>query len=94
MVSASALGAEERGDEGAEADGESRAEWVAFGSCRRKRRDGFSYGPTARRGDTRGGGYMRRAWSGRGGQSTVPVRGGGSGRSAITRARRQHPGAI
>jgi hypothetical protein len=67
----SALGAEERGDERAEADGESRAEWAVFGGYRGKRRDGFSHGLTGGRGDARGGGCMRRAWSRRGGRSTA-----------------------
>jgi hypothetical protein len=64
----------------------SRAEWAAFDGCREKRRDGFSYGPTVRRDDARGGGCMRHAWSGHGGRSTAPARGGGSGRAAVTRA--------
>jgi hypothetical protein len=48
VVGASALGAEECGDEGAEAEGKSRVEWAVFSGCRGKRRDGFSYGPTVR----------------------------------------------
>jgi hypothetical protein len=43
----SVLGAEERDDERAEADDESKAEWVTFVGCRGKRRDDFSHGPTA-----------------------------------------------
>jgi hypothetical protein len=89
----SALGGEERGDERAEADGESRAEWAVFGGYRGKRRDGFSHGPTGGRGDPRGGGCMRRAWSRRGGRPIVSARSGGSGHAAVTRARRQHPSA-
>jgi hypothetical protein len=49
VVGALALGAVERGDERAEADGESRAEWAAFGSYHRKRRDAFSHGRQHRR---------------------------------------------
>jgi hypothetical protein len=64
-----------------------------FGGCHGKRRDGFSHGLTARRGDARGGGCMRHMWSGHGGRLTAPARGGGSGCAAIARARRQHPGA-
>jgi hypothetical protein len=69
VVGASALGAEDYGDEGAEERGESRPERAVFGGSRGKRRDGFSHGPTTRRGDARGGGCMRRVWSGHGGQS-------------------------
>jgi hypothetical protein len=43
----SALGAEECGDESVEERAQSRAEWVAFGGCRGKGRDGFSHRPTA-----------------------------------------------
>jgi hypothetical protein len=53
------LGGQGRGGEGAERSGR------AFGGCRGKRRDDFSYELTARRGDARGGGYMCYAWSGR-----------------------------
>jgi hypothetical protein len=49
----------------------------------------FSFGPIARGDDARGSGYMRRARSRRGGWSIAPVRGGGSGRAAVTCARRQ-----
>jgi hypothetical protein len=94
VVGASALGGEEYGDEGAEEHGESRAQWVAFGGCHGKRRDSFSHRPIARRGDAEGGGCMRRAWSGRGGWSAAPTRGGGSGHAAIVPARRQRPGAV
>jgi hypothetical protein len=65
------LGAEERGDERAEEDGESRVEWATFGACRRKRRDGCSHGPTVRQGEAQGGGCMRRVWSKRGGWSAA-----------------------
>jgi hypothetical protein len=85
VVGASALGAEKCSDEGPEEHGESRVEWVAFDGCRGKRRDGFSHGPTAWRGDTWGGGCKCYSWSGRGGRSIVPAWGGGSGRAAIAR---------
>jgi hypothetical protein len=75
----SALAAEECGDEGAVERSESSGV-AAFGGCRGKRRDGFS---TARRGDARGDGCMRRAWSGCGDQSAASVRGGVSGRVAV-----------
>jgi hypothetical protein len=69
----SALRAEECGNEGVEERSESKVEWVAFGGCHEKRRDSFSHGPTARRGDARGDGCMRRAWSKRSGQSVAPA---------------------
>jgi hypothetical protein len=47
VVGALALGTEECSDKGAEERGESRAESASFGGFRRKRRDGFSHGPTA-----------------------------------------------
>jgi hypothetical protein len=68
VVGASALGAEDCSDEGAEECGDSRPERAVFGGYRGKRRDGFSHGPTARRGDAQGGGCMRRLWSGHGGR--------------------------
>jgi hypothetical protein len=72
VVSPLALGAEERSE---------RQNGAA--STRRlllkEERTGFSFGPTARGEDARGGGCMRFMWSGRGGRSTVPTRGGGSG---------------
>jgi hypothetical protein len=37
---------------------------------------------------------MRGAWSGRGGWSTASARDGDSGRTAVTCARRQRPGAV
>jgi hypothetical protein len=46
----------------------------------------FSFGPIARGDDAQGGGCMGHAWSGRGGWSTAPMWGGGSGRAAVTRA--------
>jgi hypothetical protein len=48
VVGASALGAEECGDERAEMHSESRAELAAFSGYHEKRRDGFSHGPTTR----------------------------------------------
>jgi hypothetical protein len=92
VVGASALGAEEHDNERAEADGVSRAEWATFGGCHRKRRDDFSHGPTVRRGETRGGDWMRHMWKGHGGQLVASARGGASGYAAITCARCQHPG--
>jgi hypothetical protein len=49
VVGASVLGVVDRGDERAEADGESRAEWAAFDGSHRKRRDAFSHGRQHRR---------------------------------------------
>jgi hypothetical protein len=86
VVGASALGAEECGEQGAEKHSESRVEWTAFYGCHGKRRDGFSHGPTARRGDARGDGYMRHAWSRHGGRSAASGQGGSSGRAAVVRA--------
>jgi hypothetical protein len=53
VVGASTLGAEERGDERAEEDGESRVEWPTFGAYHGKRRDGCSHEPTVRQGEAR-----------------------------------------
>jgi hypothetical protein len=80
----SSLGAEGHGDEGLEADDE-RQSGVGGRSVAAAGRgeNGFSFGPTAQRDDARGGGYMHRAWIGCGSQSTVPMRGGGSGRAAV-----------
>jgi hypothetical protein len=93
VVSASSLGAEERGDEGVEAHGESRVGWHLVAVTGRGK-NGFSFGPTARRDDARGSGGMRHEWSGRGGQSTAPTRGSGSSHAAVAHARRQRPCAI
>jgi hypothetical protein len=73
VVGTSALGAEKCGDVGAEERGESRAEWVSFGGCRGKRRDGFSHGLTLQQGHAWGGGCMHHAWSRRGGRSAAPT---------------------
>jgi hypothetical protein len=48
VVGASALGAEERGDGGAEADGKSRVEWVGVRRLSRKEERMVFLGPTAR----------------------------------------------
>jgi hypothetical protein len=89
VVSASVLGAEERGDEGAEADDERQSGVDGHSVAVAGRgENGFSLGPTARGDDTRGGGCMRCAWSGHGSRSTAPTQGGSSGRVAIVRARR------
>jgi hypothetical protein len=76
VVNASAIGKDERGNEGAEADGE-RQSGVGGRSAAIAGRgeNNFSFGPTARRDNTRGGGCMRHAWSRRGGRSTVPASG-------------------
>jgi hypothetical protein len=47
VVGALALGTEECGNKGAEERSESRAECASFGGFCKKRRDGFSHGPTA-----------------------------------------------
>jgi hypothetical protein len=70
--------------------GRREAEWVgARRLLREEDRTSFSFGPIARGEDARSGGCMRCVWSGRGGQSIALVRGGGCGRAAVTRARRQ-----
>jgi hypothetical protein len=56
--------------------------------------NGFSFRLTTQRDDARGGGCMRRAWSERGGRSTAPAQGGGSGRAAVARVGRQRLGAV
>jgi hypothetical protein len=94
VVGYSALGAEEHDDEGAEAAVRAERSGQAFGGYHGKRRDGFSYGPTARQGDAWDDGCMRRSWSGRGGRLTTLVQGGSSGRAAVAHARRQRPGAV
>jgi hypothetical protein len=72
-----------------------RAKWVgARWLLQEVERTGFSFKPTARGDDARGSGYMRCVWSGCGGRSTAPTRGGGSGPVAVTRARRQRLGAV
>jgi hypothetical protein len=48
VVGASALGAEERGDEGQRQTARAERSGRAFGSCHRKRRHDFSHGPTVR----------------------------------------------
>jgi hypothetical protein len=60
----------------------------------RRGENGFSFGPTTQRDDARGGGYMRRAWSERGGRSTAPTQGGGSGRAAVACMGLQRLGAV
>jgi hypothetical protein len=67
---------------------------ASLGGCCRKKRDGVSHGPTARRGDAQGGGCTSRAWSGCGGWSASSARGGGRGCAAVMRARRQRSGAV
>jgi hypothetical protein len=54
----------------------------------------FSFGLNVRGDDARGGGCMHCAWSGHRGRSTALMRGGGSGRAAVTYARRQRPGTV
>jgi hypothetical protein len=65
---------------GAEADGESRSRVGGRSVTVAGRGENhFSLGPTTRGDDTRGGGCMCSAWSGRGSRSTAPMRGGSSG---------------
>jgi hypothetical protein len=89
------LGVGEHDDEGAEVDGERQSEVGGHSTTAVGRgENGFSFGPTVRRVDARGGGCMRRAWNGRGSRSIAPARGDGSGRAAVTHARRQFLGAV
>jgi hypothetical protein len=74
VVNALAIGKEERSNEGAEADGE-RQSGVGGRSAAVAGRgeNSFSFGLTARRDNTWGGGCMHRAWRGRGGRSIAPA---------------------
>jgi hypothetical protein len=80
VVNASALLADECGDDGAEVDSE-RQSGVGRRSMAVAGRgeNDFSFRPTVRGDDARGDGCMCRVWSGRGSQSTALTRGGGSG---------------